>query len=215
MTEAERTFVPAAGKHWALPFYDLMAKLLGADRARAALTARVPAGSSGRFVEIGCGTGTLLVQLKRASPAADVVGLDPDANALALARRKAAKAGLSIQLDQGFAGELPYGDASVDRVLSSLMFHHLRLAGKQQMLREVVRVLKPGGRFHMLDLGGSASVRGFLARKIHPSAALRDNGEERVLAMMAEAGLADAQVVGRVSVRVGDLLCYEASAPKP
>lgn len=213
MTQAEGTFVPAAGHNWALPFYDAMAKLLGADRARAALVDRVPAGSRGRFLEIGCGTGSLLVMLKRASPAAEVVGLDPDPNALALARRKAARAGLSIQLDQGFAGELPYDDASVDRVLSSLMFHHLRGPAKQQMLRAVVRVLRPGGRFHMLDLGGPASVRGFLARKIHPGAALRDNGEERVLGLMRDAGLADAQVVSRVSVRVGDLLCYEASAP--
>jgi ubiquinone/menaquinone biosynthesis C-methylase UbiE len=214
MTQTHKHFIPAAGKHWALPFYDLMAKLLGADRARKALAGQAADGPAGRWLDIGCGTGSLLVLLKQSRRDAEVVGMDPDPGALALARRKAERAGLAIQLDQGFADALPYPDASFDRVFSSLMYHHLSKADKPRMLHEVRRVLKPGGLFHMMDLGGPASVkRGFLARHVHSGKHLKDNDEERVLAAMRDAGLTDARVAERVSVRVGDLACYRASAP--
>src|SRR5215218_5799353 len=116
-----RDLLPAAGRHWALPFYDLLAKALGADRARRALAEQAAGAAPGRFLEIGCGTGSLLMLLKRAHPAAEVIGLDPDPSALAIARRKASRAGVQIQLTEGFADALPYPDGSIDRLFSSLM----------------------------------------------------------------------------------------------
>lgn len=210
---SSRSYVPAAGKHWRLPFYDLMAKLLGADAARAAFVEQIALPPKGRVLEIGCGTGSLLVLLKRARPAAEVVGLDPDPNALAIARRKAERAGISLRLDQGFADELPYPDASFDRVASSFMFHHLSRTVKEKTLREVRRVLKPGGRFHMVDFGGpSGGGRGFLARHIHANHHLKDNEEDRVLAFLRDAGLSDPSVLGRRGSHLGSMVYYQASA---
>jgi ubiquinone/menaquinone biosynthesis C-methylase UbiE len=54
-----------------------------------------------------------------------VVGIDPDPKALARARRKPTNAAVSIQFDQVFRDDLPYAEASFDRVFSSFMFHHL------------------------------------------------------------------------------------------
>ena len=126
MAEASgRPYVPAAGKHWRLPMYDLMAKVLGADAVRRVLVQQVACRAGDRVLEIGCGTGSLLLAVKQAQPGAEVVGLDPDPAALAIARRKADRAGVPIRTDQGYADELPYADASFDRVLSSRMFHHL------------------------------------------------------------------------------------------
>jgi len=93
--------------------------------------------SGHRVLDVGCGTGSLTIQLKRLNPETDIVGLDPDPKALALARRKAARAAVSIQLDQGFGDELPYPDGSFDRVLSSLMFHHVPTDEKGKTLRAV------------------------------------------------------------------------------
>ena len=209
-----RPYIPAAGKHWRLPFYDLMAKLMGADAARGPLVQQAACRPGDRVLEIGCGTGSLLLLLKQAQPAADVTGLDPDPAALHIARRKAARAGVDVRLDQGFADALPYDDGTLDRVLSSFMFHHLPREVKGKTLREVRRVLKPGGSFHMVDFAGPASGhRGFLARHIHASQHLRDNDEARVLGMMRDAGLGDAQVVRRRPSHMGGVVYYRASAP--
>lgn len=213
---ASRDFVPAAGKHWRLPFYDLMAKVMGADAARGPLVQQAACGPGDRVLEIGCGTGSLLMALKRAQPGADAVGLDPDAAALAIARRKAARAGLGVQLDQGFADELPYPDASFDRVLSSFMFHHLSRGVKETTLREVLRVLRPGGRFHMVDFGGPGSgKRGFIGHLIHADRHLKDNAEDRVVGMMRDAGFAGAQVAGRRPSPIGSVVYYQATRTAP
>jgi ubiquinone/menaquinone biosynthesis C-methylase UbiE len=209
---SSRSYVPAAGKHWRLPFYDLLAKLLGADAARRLLVKQAACRAGDRVLEIGCGTGSLLLAVKKAQPGAEVVGLDPDPAALAIARRKAVRAGVAVQLDQGFADALPYPDASFDRVLSSFMYHHLSREVKAKTLREVRRVLKPGGRFHMADFApGGSGRRGFLGHLIHADRHLKDNAEDRVLAALCEAGLADARLLARVPSRIGATAYYQAT----
>src|SRR5260370_2611482 len=151
MTNSRRTSLPAAGRDRFLPLYDLMTKLMGADQARRGLLDKAQISPGYRVVDIGGGTGSLLIQLKRLYPETDVVGLDPDPKALARARRKAARAAVSIHLDQGFGDELPYPENSFDRVLSSLMFHHIPTDEKEKTMRAIRRVLKPGGEVHMLD----------------------------------------------------------------
>jgi ubiquinone/menaquinone biosynthesis C-methylase UbiE len=169
-----------------------------------------------RVLEIGCGTGSLLVLLKQRQPGAEIIGLDPDTAALDIGRRKARRAGLSVRLDNGFADELPYPDGTFDRVLSSFMFHHLSRSVKEATLAEVRRVLKPGGRFHMVDFAGPGSGhRGFIARHVHTNQHLRDNDEAPVLDMLHGAGLTDAQVVARRSSQLGGMVYYTAVSPSP
>jgi ubiquinone/menaquinone biosynthesis C-methylase UbiE len=141
--ESTRTYLPAAGHDWLLPLYDPFVKLFGGDALRRALLKQAALRPSQRVLDVGCGTGTLATMIKRLHPDVEVVGLDPDSKALARARRKVARAALSIQFDQGFADELPYPEASFDRALSSFMFHHLPPDEKGRMLRAVRRVLKP------------------------------------------------------------------------
>ena len=144
-----------------------------------------------------------------------VVGIDPDLKALARAQRKAGREALSVRLDSGFAEELPYPDASFDRVLSAFMFHHLGPEEQVASLGEVRRVLKPGGSLHLLDFGGE-QVRsdGFIARLHHRSERLRDNFGDRIPTLMREAGFADpTEVAHRVTI-AGRLTYYRASVPR-
>jgi ubiquinone/menaquinone biosynthesis C-methylase UbiE len=217
MEESRRTYIPAAGHDWALPLYDPFVKLFGGDRARKALLDQAAIQPGHRVLDIGCGTGALVTLIKRLYSDVDVVGLDPDPKALARARRKAERAAVTIQLDQGFSDELPYPDASFDRVFSSFMLHHLQAGEKEKALREVRRVLKPGGSLHLLDFGGPESGQnGFLARLFHSSHTLKDNSDSRIIALMSQAGLANPKVVRRQAMPFGKIAYYQASAvPEP
>jgi ubiquinone/menaquinone biosynthesis C-methylase UbiE len=216
MLESSRSYIPAAGHHWSLPLYDPVVKLLGGDAARGALLDQAAIRPGQRILEIGCGTGSLVVLIKRTHPDTTVVGLDPDPKALSRGMHKAERAGVSVQFDQGFADELPYPDASMDRVFSSLMFHHLEREDKQGMLREVLRVLRPGGLLCLLDFGGPDSrASGFLARLLHSSDRLKDNSEGEILAFMRQAGLVDPKKTGQGTMTFGfaRINYYQASGP--
>jgi ubiquinone/menaquinone biosynthesis C-methylase UbiE len=216
MSESEKAYLPAAGHDWLLPFYDPLVKLLGGDTARRILLDQATVRPGHRVLDIGCGTGTLAVLIKRLHPDVDVVGLDPDPKALARAKRKAERSAVLIRLDQGFSHELPFPEASFDRVFSTFMFHHLMQDKKEKTLYEVRRVLTPGSSLHMLDFTGTeASSHGPLARYFHSSHRLKDNTEERILTLMNRAGFVSCGKVTEGAMLFGSLRIayYQASAP--
>ncbi len=208
--ESHRHFLPAAGRDLFLPLYDPLTKLLGADRARQVLIDQAKLEPGQKVLDVGCGTGTLVLQIRRSVPSAETVGLDPDPKALARARRKAKRQGAAVRFDEGFADALPYPDASFDRAFSSMMFHHVEGDDKVKMLREVRRVLRPGGSFHLMDFVGPEASDGFFARLLHSHARLKDNSETRILEWMRQAGFGDPLRVGSGRLLLGRLAYYRA-----
>src|SRR5258705_9825049 len=97
MAESARNYLPAAGKDLFLPFYDPLVKLLGGDKARRALLDQAALRPGQRVLDVGCGTGTLAILVKRLHPDVEVVGVDPDPKALVRAKRKAAREGVAIK----------------------------------------------------------------------------------------------------------------------
>jgi SAM-dependent methyltransferase len=212
--KSERTFMPAAGRDAFLPLYDPLTKLFGSDGLNAALLDQSGLQPHFRVLDVGCGTGTLAVRLKRLHPTVEVVGLDPDPKALARARRKAVRAGLSIQFDPGFSDALPYETSTFDRVFSSMMFHHVRKHERESTLREIRRVLKPGGRLEFVDFASSGShAHGLLARMLHPQQQLRTNADDRLLGLMTRASFSEARKVGDRSTLFGTVAFYQAVRP--
>lgn len=212
MGENRRTYISAAGSSWLLPLYDPFVKLLGGASALRTLLEQADLLPHQRVLDIGCGTGELILLIKRLHPDVEVVGLDPDPKALARARRKAERAAVSVQLDQGFSDELPYPGASFDRVFSSFMLHHLEPDEKEKTLREVRRVLKPGGVLHLLDFGGSEpSPTGVVARWLHSHHRLRDNFGGRILLLLGDTGFSAPRETGRRTTLFGPIAFYRAS----
>src|SRR5882724_13609781 len=76
-----RSYLPAAGHDWFLPLYDPFVKLLGGDYARRVLLDQATIRPSHHVLDVGCGTGTFVVLVKRLHPNVEVVGLDPDPKA--------------------------------------------------------------------------------------------------------------------------------------
>ena len=184
-------YLPAMGHDRLLPLYDPYARLLGVPALHDRLLDQAGIGPGQRVLEVGCGTGNLTLLAQRRHPDAEVVGLDPDPRALARARGKAERAGSAVRWDRGTAGNLPYPDGSVDRVLSAFMFHHLDDAEKARMLAEVRRVLRPDGRLHLLDVGGH---EGLLGRYFHRHPRFRNL---RILDRLREAGFTDVVETGQ------------------
>jgi ubiquinone/menaquinone biosynthesis C-methylase UbiE len=210
-TAEDREFLPAMTRPALLRFYDPMTRLLGARDVQWQLVAQAGIEPGATVVEIGCGTGNVLVLAARVVPDATVIGLDPDADALAFAARKLRRAGLTVQLDRGYADHLPYADASVDRVLSAFMLHHLPPDQQQAALQEAHRVLVPGGRLHLIDFDGGRPTPPRALRLLHRGHAHMHAhvhadscaGPAAVTAALHEAGFAEIAQSGHGSTAFG------------
>src|ERR1700704_3348304 len=98
----ERKFHPALGLRVLNPVFDPFLRLwIREDRFRQQLVERMRIEPGQRVLDVGCGTGTLLLQIKTREPTAEVVGLDPDRSILDIARKKGAVAGVSISFEVG------------------------------------------------------------------------------------------------------------------
>ena len=104
-----------------------------------------------RVVDIGCGTGRLLEALLPRLTAAELIGVDPAKGMITVARTRFA-AEPRVRLEVAAADHLPLADASVDVATTTMSFHHWD--HQDAALKEVVRVLSPGGRLLLADVLG-------------------------------------------------------------
>lgn len=150
----DTAFTPAAGRPEWTPFYDLAIAVLTRERRwRSALLRQTAPAPGDRILDVGCGTGTFAVMLKRAEPGAHVVGLDPDEDVLTRARAKAAKEQAEVAFRRGFARDAGTEAASYTKVVSSLVFHQVPLEEKRAGLAAGFHALRPGGTLHVADYG--------------------------------------------------------------
>ena len=170
--------------------YDLLIAILtlgreGALREKMLNLGKVAPGES--VLDVGCGTGTLAIAAKRRVGAAGSVrGIDASPEMIARAQQKATRAKLEVAFETARAETLPFSDGQFDVVLSTVMLHHLRRAAREQCVREIRRVLKPGGRLLVVDFGVRGSGhRGPLAHFHKHGRVTLDN----LVSLVADAGL--------------------------
>jgi ubiquinone/menaquinone biosynthesis C-methylase UbiE len=127
-------------------------------------------------LDVGCGTGKLLRQARTCWPEAQLIGVDPANGMLEMAKRLTPNA----TFFPGMAEALPLQDASVDLALSTISFHHWQ--DQAAGIREIARVLRPGGYFLLVDLSlPDWLVRVFRLKRVHSRA--------RLQALFTQAGL--------------------------
>jgi demethylmenaquinone methyltransferase/2-methoxy-6-polyprenyl-1,4-benzoquinol methylase len=137
------------------PTYDRYARLLsfGQDpRWRAYLISRIP-GDASRVLDVASGTAAVSIALARAVPERMVIGVDQSAEMLAAGRARVERAGLAsrVELREGRAEALPFPDAEFDALTFTYLLRYVD--DPAGTLRELARVVRPGGTIAMQEFG--------------------------------------------------------------
>jgi ubiquinone/menaquinone biosynthesis C-methylase UbiE len=154
LTEEEKQIMSQMEK--AVPTYDsYMRKItFGREhllREETVRMAQVMPGDS--VLEVGCGTGTLTLAAKRqAGPSGKAVGIDLIPQMIELSRQKAAEANEDVSFQLGSISNIPFPENSFDQVMCSFMIFHMSESTRNPGIKEIHRVLKPGGRLLIVDL---------------------------------------------------------------
>ncbi|MBI4303241.1 MAG: class I SAM-dependent methyltransferase [Chloroflexi bacterium] len=188
-----KKFTPPLAYDFLTPFFDRVVNLLGYGKAFKRMALELSEIKDGeKVLDVGCGSGTLLIEAKTRYPNSDFVGIDPDKKILKFAERKLEQAGVKARLVQGFAQELPFPSASFDLVISTLIFHHLPPSVKKEATRDIYRVLKEKGRFLLADLGQpkNALTKLLLGSRLNPDGwvNMKDNIEGKLPLLLQETG---------------------------
>ncbi len=211
----DKSFTPALGYSRLTAFYDPLIRWTLPEREfKTRLLAQAGIKDDHHVVDLGCGTGTLALMIKKAHPDAVVWGVDADEKVLALARDKSRRAQIPLALHHGNASRLPFPAASVDRVVSSLFFHHLPRGAKLETLREARRVLRPGGEIHIADWGRPQNflmrLAFLLVQALDGFTTTDDNVKGLLPELLREAGFSDAREGVRRMTVFGTLQLYQA-----
>ena len=144
-----------------------------------------------RILDLGCGTGTLIERLLNLAPEIEIVGLDPSAQMLNVARQKLPK---SVELQVGSADSIPFPDESFDRVISTSAFHYFRNPARS--IQEMKRVLKPNGRLVITDWCDDYLTCRFLDvfLRLFDRAHFRTYGVSECQQMLQDEGFADVSI---------------------
>lgn len=160
-------YTPPLGFAALTPFYDLAVAALTRENVwRSKLVQKLAARPGERVLDVGSGTGKLAIAVTAAEPLCNYRGIDPDAAAVAVARRKVALAASAAAFEVGPFDRLPDDGQAVDKVVCSLVFHQVPLAEKHRLLENMLEWLKPGGELYIADYGAQRTLPMRLAFRV-------------------------------------------------
>jgi ubiquinone/menaquinone biosynthesis C-methylase UbiE len=211
----EQTYTPPLGSGDTADYDRAIRRWTREMRWRRAMLKALAPGPGETIVDIGCGTGSFAVMLKSAEPGVDLLGIDPDEEALAIARAKAEAAGLAIRWERGFARDVAANSA--DAVVTSLMFHQVPMAEKQAGLAAMHAALRPGGRLLIADYGRQRGLMRLLFRltiqRLDGVTDTQPNADGMLPELVRAAGFGNVREVARIHTITGTIALLMAERP--
>ena len=215
-----QAFTPAAGDPKYTKYYDsIVALLTREDRWRSAVVTQLALQPGDTVVDIGCGTASLAIRMKRRQPAARVIGVDPDPQVLAIARAKARRAAVDIEFVHAMgdrAVEL-VGAGIADKAVSSLVLHQCPVPMKQAIIANMFTLLRPGGQLVIADFGVQRDALMRLGFRIVQFADgkqdTQPNADGILPRLIEQAGFVEAAEVSVIRTFSGSISIYRATRP--
>lgn len=217
-----KEFTPALGYGFLTPVYDLAVGLLTRERRwRGDLARLVDPQPGDRILDVGCGTGSLLVRLGKLEPDAEFIGLDPDPEVLRIAGAKALRKGVDVTWIEGFLDDQTASQiGSVSKVVSSLVFHQTAVEEKAHILSAIRGVLAEGDRLFIADYGLQRNriMRALFRSTVQLIDGIADtqpNADGCLPKMIAAADFHDVREKQVIATATGSISLYSASARVP
>lgn len=209
------SYTPALGRRELTGLYDLAIALLTRETIWRGKLVRLIAPRSGdRILDVGCGTGTLAIALKKAAPQTEIIGLDPDPDVLARASAKAHRDGVSITWRNSFlTADLIAELGPFTAVTSSLVLHQTPLDVKQRILELAYAALALSGRIVIADYGLQRTrlLRALFRRTVQQLDGYKDtqpNADGVLPSLITKAGFTDVCEVEWIPTPTGSISLY-------
>lgn len=205
-------FIPALRLRLLTSLYDIFLRVVMKEtKIKSRLIAQLNPKDNEKILDFGCGTGTLTLMIKIAGPGCEVYGIDIDPEVLAIAGKKAVHDNGDIHLILYNGMTLPFDGDRFDKVVTSLVVHHLSTEAKPRLFRELYRVLKKGGELHILDFGIQRSLYAkLLSSVLKFLEPIEDNILGKIPEYLKLPGFEDIEEVQYENTLIGTLSFYRA-----
>lgn len=220
MTHLPNNFTPALGYRFLTPAYDAAVALFTRERRwRNALIRQIAPRAKEVVADVGCGTGTLAVMLKRHAPSVSVYGFDPDPEVLDRAERKARASDAIVNFTHANMDDIAEKLRAVRpaHIVSSLVFHQVPMETKRQLLAAMAAALPVGGQLHIADYGWQRTAAMRMAFRIVQSldgyADTQPNADGCLPVLMYEAGFSRVAETAVIPTITGSISLYRAAKP--
>jgi len=215
---AEQTnYTPPAGYSSLTPLYDIGVRLTTREaKWRRALVGLISPDDDDVLLDVGAGTGSLALLMAQAYPAVTYLGIDPDDNALEIARAKAQRAGIDVEFRRAMMSADAVADWPTPNIATlCLVLHQVRLDEKMRLLSEIHSVLEPGGRLFVADYGGQTSwiMRKLFRATIQQLDGISDtqpNADGVLIPLMSRAGFVEVRELRKFNTVTGSISIISA-----
>lgn len=212
MQRTGKKYIPALRFNFLTPLYDAVMKyLMHEDEFKGALIEQASILPSYDVLDFGCGTATMTIMAKMKNPDAKIVGIDIDEGIIEIAKEKISAMKLDIRTEVYDGNVLPYENESFDRIITSLVFHHIPKDRKQTTLKELHRILKSGGEIHIADFGMPRNIImksiSSILKFFEP---IQDNVKGLIPVQLESAGFGGIKETGHYNTVFGTVALYSA-----